>query len=214
GAAAGQEGEEGEPARLLRLGREQIDAQGLPPGEFLPFWASFERFVPRYLDWLAATETEGQRYAAGEQDRSVTPFAEPELTGLRLRGRIDRIDHFDAQGQARMLIDYKTGGLTGLKAKIANPLEDTQLAVYAALVAGEAEQLTAQYLALDDSRGIAGVEHPQVQRSAALLIEGVGRDLQAAHAGAPLPALGEGQVCTFCEMRGLCRRDDWAEPAL
>ena len=28
--------------------------------------------------------------------------------------------------------------------------------------------------------------------------------------GAPLPALGEGRLCDFCEARGLCRKDDWA----
>ena len=29
--------------------------------------------------------------------------------------------------------------------------------------------------------------------------------------GAALPALGEGPVCDFCEARGLCRRDHWAD---
>ena len=27
-------------------------------------------------------------------------------------------------------------------------------------------------------------------------------------------ALGEGLACAYCEMRGLCRRDDWDEVAL
>jgi len=30
-------------------------------------------------------------------------------------------------------------------------------------------------------------------------------------AGAPLPALGEGSVCEFCAVRGLCRKDYWAD---
>ena len=29
--------------------------------------------------------------------------------------------------------------------------------------------------------------------------------------GAPLPALGEGSVCEFCAVRGLCRKDYWAD---
>lgn len=210
----GAEGAEGDEQRLRRIGAEQIAAQGLPAAEFLPFSASFERFVPRYLDWLAGAEAEGQRYAAGEQDRQVEPYAGGALQGLLLRGRLDRVDE---QGGGRVLIDYKTGGLAGLKAKVARPLEDTQLAVYAALMQegeGGAVELRARYLALDDGRGIAAVEHPDVARTAALLIEGVGRDLLAAHGGALLPALGEGAACAFCEMRGLCRRDDWAEVAL
>ena len=28
---------------------------------------------------------------------------------------------------------------------------------------------------------------------------------------APLPALGEGSVCEFCAVRGLCRKDYWAD---
>ena len=34
---------------------------------------------------------------------------------------------------------------------------------------------------------------------------------QAIAAGAPLPALGEGSVCEFCAVRGLCRKDYWAD---
>jgi len=47
--------------------------------------------------------------------------------------------------------------------------------------------------------------------SAALLIAGLGRDLARLSEGAAMPALGEGSACEFCEARGLCRRDHWAE---
>lgn len=208
----------GDEARLRAAAVAQMEALALPAAEFLPFSASFERFVPRYLAWLAETEAAGQRYTLGEQDRAITPFNDdPVLRGLVLRGRIDRID---GQGNTRLLIDYKTGGVAGLKDKVARPLEDTQLAVYAALVQadepeqGDGTELRAQYLALDDGKGIAAVEHAEVSRSAAVLIAGVADDLRAAHGGAPLPALGEGMACTICEMRGLCRRDDWTEVAL
>jgi len=146
----------------------------------------------------------------------VKPYADGPLRELVLRGRIDRVDR---QGAASLLLDYKTGSVQGLKNKVAQPLEDTQLAVYAALMRDEPSPgaprppLRAHYLALDDSRGIAMIEHPDVEDSAAQLIEGVGRDLLDAHGGAALPALGEGVACGFCEMRGLCRRDDWSEAA-
>jgi ATP-dependent helicase/nuclease subunit B len=190
-------------------------ALGLAPAEFLPFSASFARFVPRYLDWLGAQEGEGVAYVAGELPREVRPWAgvDPRLEALTLRGRIDRVDQAPA---VRVLIDYKTGSLAGLKAKVAEPLEDTQLAVYAALMQedGGDAMLAAQYLALDDAKGIAAVEHPEVECSAALLLDGLGGDLRALADGAPLPALGEGLACAYCEMRGLCRRDDWESAAL
>ncbi len=34
-------------------------------------------------------------------------------------------------------------------------------------------------------------------------------DLERIRAGTGMAALGEGRVCEYCEMRGLCRRDDW-----
>ncbi|MDN3920396.1 PD-(D/E)XK nuclease family protein [Roseateles violae] len=204
---------EDDGARLQRLALEQQAQQGLAPAEFLPFMASFERFAPRYLAWLAEAEAAGQHYAAGELERSVQPFADAPLQGLVLRGRIDRVDE---QGADRVLIDYKTGSLQGLKAKVARPLEDTQLAFYAALMApelGAEAALQARYLALDDGKGIAEVEHPEVERTVARLLAGVADDLRALHGGAPLPALGEGSSCSYCKMRGLCRRDDWSEAA-
>lgn len=200
-------------ARLQRAAEAQMRALGLAPAEFLPFSASFARFAPRYLEWLGEQERTGVVYAAGELAREVQPWggADPRLAELRLRGRIDRVDEAPT---ARVLIDYKTGSLAGLKAKVAEPLEDTQLAVYAALMQGEGAALAAQYLALDDAKGIAAVEHPEVERSAALLLDGLGGDLRALADGAPLPALGEGLACAYCEMRGLCRRDDWESAAL
>jgi len=195
---------ESDVARLHRIAAEQIAAQGLPPAEFLPFSASFARFVPRYLDWLNQTESAGQHFVDGELERSVEPFDDSALEGLVLRGRLDRVDDI---GSTRVLIDYKTGGVQGLKAKVARPLEDTQLAFYAALMPGDG--FKARYLALDGSAGIAEVEHPDVDNTVALLIEGVHQDLLAIQDGEPLPALGEGATCDFCEMRGLCRRDDW-----
>jgi hypothetical protein len=41
------------------------------------------------------------------------------------------------------------------------------------------------------------------------LIEGVAIDITRLRGGAGLRALGEGSVCEWCDVRGLCRRDDW-----
>ena len=44
---------------------------------------------------------------------------------------------------------------------------------------------------------------------AAQLYEGMAYDLARIAAGEPLPALGEGSVCGWCDARGLCRKDFW-----
>ena len=41
------------------------------------------------------------------------------------------------------------------------------------------------------------------------LIEGILGDMARIAEGAPLPALGEGSVCEWCAVRGLCRKDFW-----
>jgi ATP-dependent helicase/nuclease subunit B len=182
---------------------ERAAAQDDP--SFLPFEASFERFAPLYVQWLQQRDADGARWLEGESEREARP---PLLGGLALRGRIDRID---LVGGSRELIDYKTSPLKALRERVRDPLEDTQLAFYAALEAQRDPDaaLQAIYLALDDSEGVKPVVHPDVSHSAERLLEGLGDELKRLREGAPLHPLGEGQVCEHCEARGLCRRDDW-----
>jgi ATP-dependent helicase/nuclease subunit B len=132
--------------------------------------------------------------------------------GLTLEGQLDRIDvGLDEDGvELVQLIDYKTGNLESLKRRVNDPLEDTQLAFYAALLRARSGSVPqAGYLALD-SKQIEWVEHRNVARSATALISGLGAEFVRLRQGAALPALGAGETCDRCEMRGLCRRDDWA----
>jgi ATP-dependent helicase/nuclease subunit B len=39
------------------------------------------------------------------------------------------------------------------------------------------------------------------------LIESIQADMRRISEGAPMPAMGEGKACEYCEARGLCRRD-------
>ena len=113
-----------------------------------------------------------------------------------------------------MVIDYKTGNQQKLSQRVRQPLEDTQLAVYAALQAtrdGESQAVHASYVALDDDEAVVAVEHPGVQESARRLVHELALERVRIEHGAPLRALGEGPVCDTCEARGLCRRDHWAE---
>jgi len=204
---------------MQRAAQAQTLALGLDAAAFLPFACTFERFVPRYLEWLRGHEAGGAMWAEGELAREIYPAAwqGSALAKVSLRGRLDRIDLLSSdQGMALLLVDYKTGGVKGLKDKVAAPLEDTQLAVYAALMDAQGlpgldadGPIRAIYLALDDARRVESIEHDDPVGSAHALLEGLREDLLAMHGGQVLPALGEGQVCDFCEMRGLCRRDDW-----
>ena len=200
-ARAADRGQLGEAAARV-LAAQAIDADAM-----LPFSAAFDRFAEQYVDWLHEREATGWTYATGEVARTIAP---PELGSLRLEGRLDRIDRHRDGGVA--VIDYKTGSADALRRKVREPLEDTQLACYAALLTAEPHEPPPQavYLVLDDRRPPLEVAHPDPARSAALLIEGLAADLDALRAGAPAPALGEGPTCEHCEMRGLCRRDHWS----
>jgi ATP-dependent helicase/nuclease subunit B len=193
-------------AQLRAAAREEQAASGLDEAELLPFVASFERLLPRYAQWLQRRDAEGWRFVDGEIERVA---AWPELDGLVLRGRIDRIDE---HGALQQLIDYKTGAATELARKVRDPLEDTQLAFYAALLRdGDKRPLHACYLALDGADAPKELAHADVADSAEALVHGLAADLRELRAGAALPALGEGAACSYCSARGLCRRDHWPD---
>ncbi len=197
-------------ARLRALGAASRETQGLDEASFLPFTASFEVLVPRYVAWLHEREAGGAAWSRGEVDLRAAPEA---LGGVELHGRVDRIDAVEG-GQRLELIDYKTGSSSQLKKDVLDRYEDTQLAFYAALVGAESGlPLRAFYLALDATKGLEVHEHADVAASADALVRGVALDLRRLREGAGLPPLGEGSACEYCEARGVCRRDHWAPEA-
>lgn len=193
-------------AALLAAADAEQAALELDTAALLPYHAAFDTFAAAYLAWLHAHEAEGWRFQSGEVDRRCAP---PDLDGVVLDGRLDRIDlHTDGTA---MLIDYKTGSRDKVKQRLAEPLEDTQLAFYAALLTDEGNDTPprAIYLSLAEREAPKAFEHEDVALSAALLVDGLSADLDALRWGAGAPASGEGDVCRTCEVRGLCRRDHW-----
>ena len=209
---------EDEAYALHQAAELQTEASALDAAEFLPYRASFARFVPRYVAWLHERDAEGAQWLDGERKLSTQP---PSWQGISMEGVIDRVDsqpsHESKQdGPVIQLIDYKTGQAATLRAAIKQG-EDTQLPYYAALMAAQGAgvgvgpgEIAAAYWFLDESDRIIEFDLPNVQASAELAVEGIGLELQAIREGAALPALGEGRSCDFCEARGLCRKDDWA----
>jgi ATP-dependent helicase/nuclease subunit B len=200
-------------AALLAAAQAESDVAtgqlGRDGADLLPFEAGFASFAQHYVEWLQARDAQGWRYAKGEIARErVLPGLAPSAM---LVGRIDRVDEHANQGFH--LIDYKTGGAAALKRKVREPLEDTQLAAYAALMQADVEPtrpLQASYLALDDRAAPESIEHRHASESARALMQALPAEIARLREGAAMPALGEGNVCEFCEARGLCRRDHWA----
>ncbi len=201
---------QGAEAQLQAAAAWATQKLAMDDADLLPWRASFEHFSPNYLRWLAAREAQGWFWADGETEHERHS---DELPGTHLRGRLDRLDH-GPDGQ-REVIDYKTGDAAALKTKVKQPLEDTQLAFYAALLAtpegvhGGGGELRACYLALDDAKAPVVIAHPDVESTAAQMVESLSGEWQRLRAGEAMQALGEGAPCETCEARGLCRRDHW-----
>lgn len=162
-------------------------------------WADM---VGGYLDWQLEREADGWQWQAGELRGEV------EVGGVVLNGRLDRIDR--APDQSFEVLDYKTQSVAALKAKVKDAGEDVQLAVYSMLQAEHGE-CSARFVSLDGDAVDSVPANPQHlpedewQRVTTLF--------HALRDGAGMPANGIAAACNYCEMRGLCRRDVWAEAA-
>lgn len=179
----------------------------------LPYEYSWPKLAANYLEWLAQAENEGWRFESGEflpADAPQLPLADGSV--LQLRGSIDRLDV--GQPAQQRLLDYKTGSSSKLTSKVNSIYEDTQLPFYALLLGKEAqENLSAAYLNLREDEAKL-IEHPAIADAASALAEGLVADISRIHAGTPMQALGaEENVCGYCEMRGLCRKDFWPAQA-
>jgi ATP-dependent helicase/nuclease subunit B len=188
-------------ARLLDIAADEVTKeQGLEEGEFLPFAAAWPQVRDGYLAWLAKHEATGATFDRAESEHEM------QLGTIKLVGRIDRIDRMP--DGSLLVMDYKTEGRPTTVDRIRNPVEDTQLAFYAALL--EEDTLAAAYINVGERGKTERLDQPAVVEARDLLVEGILTDLDRVAGGAQMPALGEGLACEFCAARGLCRRDWWA----
>ncbi len=169
---------------------------------FVPFAAAWPQVRSSYLLWLAQHESEGWQFDQSELTRSLAH------EGIELKGRLDRVDRLSRGPEAgtAYVLDYKTESTSVSKERVKNPLEDTQLAFYAALL-GE-DDIHAAYVNVAE-RSTASTAQPDIMPARDALLTGISTDLQRIHAGQTLPALGEGTACDYCAARGLCRKDMW-----
>ncbi len=196
-----------EPAMLYTLRRALLDhcsaavtrAMGLPDGEFLPFAAAWPAVRDGYLLWLGDHEAAQIRFVNAETSHTQS------MGSVTLFGRIDRTDQLP-DGQV-LVVDYKTEPLAKTRGRVKEPLEDTQMAFYAALLPHDT--LRGVYVNVGEKDGTKSCEQLHLVDARDALIEGLLQDVDAIAGGAALPALGEGVACDFCDARGLCRKDFW-----
>jgi ATP-dependent helicase/nuclease subunit B len=179
------------------------DAMGLGEGEFLPFVAAWPAVRDGYLRWLSQHEATGAVFVSAETAQTQ------RLGDVKLVGRIDRIDKLT--DGTLLVLDYKTEPTAKTSARVKEPLEDTQIAFYAALL--PQDTLHAAYVNVGERDATRTFAQPDVVDARDALIEGILHDMARIRQGAPLPALGDGSACDYCQARGLCRKDFWSEPA-
>ena len=178
-------------------------AMGLAPEEFLPFGAAWPGVRDGYLSWWQGHEQDGNFFERAEVQ------LEQAIGPLKLVGRIDRIDR-QASGMT-LVLDYKSEDLSKTRQRVANPVEDTQMAFYAALLPDD--ELAGAYITLGEKQGTVKVPQADIVAVRDALIEGILHDVAQIGRGAALRALGEPPACDYCAARGLCRRDFWDESA-
>jgi ATP-dependent helicase/nuclease subunit B len=186
---------------MLNIAKAEITtAQNIPEDAFLPWEATWPKLRDGYINWLIGHQAAGWTFDQAEvwRELSIGNF------GLKLVGQLDRIDK-SADGTT-MVLDYKTESDSKTVKRLKEPLEDTQLAFYAALVGDET--LEAAYVNVSEKQSKTYAQ-PDIDHSRSALIEGILDDMQSISVGKPLPALGEGAACDYCAARGLCRKDFW-----
>jgi ATP-dependent helicase/nuclease subunit B len=192
--------------------------------------------IPGYVAWLRGRSNDGWRLLSAETAFQLTLQLDL-LRSVELSGRIDRIDRreairrnavdrpvveqeaIDQEVIDQEVIDYKARSHNAVRASAGDPGEDVQLPLYALGVG--AQYTTASYLSFERaSERRSGARSMSVAQFAAAepfswwvrkVHHRLCDDLARVAAGAGLPALGVDPICSRCEMRGLCRRNEWGD---
>ena len=183
-------------AALRRISEEEF--AGLLAQDFAAraWLARWYQSLPAYLAWQTEAEAEGWRYAEAESKFDW------ELEGIRLHGRIDRLD---VRGEEKRVLDYKTQDAQKLTNKLKEPGEDVQLACYA--YAHEAAD--AAFVSIENGKVKLVAPKDDVPLLAQLNVERLERVMAEMRGGAGLVANGIDVACAYCEVRGVCRKGEW-----
>jgi ATP-dependent helicase/nuclease subunit B len=187
---------------------QQVFAQAIQANYLSHAWAQrWTSLVPSYLDWQLERERQGWHWLEGEVARQLQIGLDDERR-LILKGRLDRVDAREHEGGRQLaVLDYKTQSKAKLKAKLAVPGEDVQLPVYALLL--DEAVAEAAFVCLDRDKTEAVEFSDDLGALSQQVLQRLRELFGEMHRGASLPAQGADEVCGYCEMRGLCRKDYW-----
>lgn len=195
--------DKGEAERVLRRISDEVFAGALAHDYLARAWLlRWQGLIPAYLSWQLENEAAGWRYHAAE-----VPFEVAVSGNLLLRGRLDRVDVSVEDADKFAVIDYKTQSIQLLKNKLKSPGEDVQLACYAHVQGAG----VAAFVSLDDESVQAVSPDEEIDELAQLTIRRLGEIFEQLRGGAVMPAHGAEKICSYCEMRGVCRRGEWEE---
>lgn len=182
---------------LLRISHEEF-APAVERDYLACAWLlRWQQAIPAYLAAQLKSAAEGWRYQGGE-----VPFELPLTDDLMMHGRIDRIDR---QSNTVAVLDYKMMDAVRLRNKLKEAGEDVQLACYAYVY--EAEE--AAFISIEKDKVIAVSPPQDLPQLAQDNIDRLLAVFGQMRGGAALPAHGVDEACTWCEMRGLCRKSEW-----
>ena len=162
----------------------------------LAWLARWYKSLPAYLEWQVENETHGWQYTEAES------AFEMELAGVRLRGRIDRLD---VRNNEKRVLDYKTQDALQLSNKLKEAGEDVQLACYAHAYQAK----DAAFVSIENGKVKLVEPKHDVAQLAQLNAERLVNVMSEMRSGAGFPANGIDQACVHCEMRGVCRKGEW-----
>ena len=170
------------------------------------YWARawlmrWQQSIPAYIEAQLKSEGEGWRYQNGE-----VAFELPVTDSLTMRGRIDRIDVLAEGGSVVRVLDYKLQEAAKLKTKLKQAGEDVQLAFYAHVF----EATEAAFISIEKNKVMEITPPQDVLQLSHANIERLKQVFLQMRSATPLPANGIDTVCDYCEMRGLCRKAEWA----
>jgi RecB family exonuclease len=207
----------GEPdrARLLEVLQEEIavaQERGQTGLEVFA-WHEARMLAADMLRFLA--EDDLFRAETGALPRDFeTDIPEVEVAGVRLRGRVDRIDR-TADGKEAWIIDYKTGSPSEYKITPADPLQGgrrLQLPAYLA-AAAPAERARALYWFISRAGGFKKVPYEDsqanrdaFQRTLAAIVNGIGAGAFPAVPGEEDERYGRFDHCRNCDFDRICSR--------
>jgi len=153
-----------------------------------------------YLSWQQHQQKQWSFHAA-EEDHDCMLSDQ-----IKLKGRIDRIDKKDS---GFGIIDYKTSSKTPSQTDVETG-EDIQLSSYALLLDNVNR---VEYLKLDESYGKvssgACLNDNELTETTIETKKRFTQIITEIEDGTRLNANGSDDVCQFCRMSGICRKDFW-----